>query len=94
MVSYHFKLYIAGETLKSERVINTVRQICIKAFGTDDGLEIIDVIQQPELAEEAKILATPTLVKEQPLPSRYVVGDFSQIPKVLNALDIYDDVDR
>jgi circadian clock protein KaiB len=52
-------------------------------------LTIIDVLEQPGLAEESKIIATPTLIKEWPLPIRRVLGDLSNQEKLLEALGIY-----
>lgn len=88
MRRYSLALYIAGFTPKSERIINHVRRICQDAFGDEYDLRIVDVMQQPEEAERHHILATPTLVREYPLPTRHIIGDLSVTDKVREALDI------
>ncbi|MFC1949477.1 circadian clock KaiB family protein [Chloroflexota bacterium] len=82
------KLYITGQTPKSERAIANIRRICEQDLHGEFELVIIDVLEQPELAEEAKILATPTLTKELPPPLSRVIGDLADIDKVLMGLDI------
>ena len=82
------KLYITGQTPKSERAIANIRRICEQDLHGEYELVIIDVLEQPELAEEAKILATPTLTKELPPPLSRVIGDLADIDKVLLGLDI------
>jgi circadian clock protein KaiB len=49
---------------------------------------IIDVLERPQLAEDERILVTPTLIKPLPLPSRRVIGDLSDLEKVLSELDL------
>jgi len=82
------KLYVTGLTPKSERAINNIRRICESEMGGQYKLLIIDVLEQPQLAEDEKILATPTLIKELPPPLRKVIGDLSDTDKVLLGLDI------
>jgi len=86
-MKYSLKLYITGRTLRSIRSIENLQQIRDNLKGECD-MVIIDVLEQPELAEEAKILATPTLVRESPPPPRRVIGDLSDIAKVFTGLDI------
>lgn len=88
MTRYSLTLYVAGLTPKSERTINHVRRICQEAFGDQYDLRVVDVMEQPEQAEQHYILATPTLVREFPLPSRHIIGDLSATDKVREALDI------
>jgi len=82
------KLYITGQTPKSERAIANIRRICERDAQEKYELVIIDILEQPELAEEAKILATPTLTKELPPPLSRVIGDLADIDKVLLGLDM------
>jgi len=82
------KLYIAGQTPKSERAIANIRRICEQELQGEYELVIIDVLEQPKLAEDEKILATPTLVKELPLPPSRIIGDLADTEKVLVGLDI------
>ncbi|MGQ9925565.1 MAG: circadian clock KaiB family protein [Chloroflexaceae bacterium] len=84
------QLYIAGYTPRSERAISLLRRLCeheLAAYECD--FSIIDVLADPVQAEIHKILATPTLIKEQPLPQRRVIGDLSADPsEVLSALNL------
>ena len=89
MAKFVFTLYVAGETPRSAQAIATLRRLCDQELP--DAVcetEIIDVIQNPALAEKDKIVATPVLIKRQPLPSRRVVGDLSDIRQVLQHLNL------
>ena len=87
-----FRLYITGHTPASERAIVNLKRICDKEFGDVCNISIIDVLEYPQLAEEERILATPTLIKELPPPCRRVVGDLSDEEKFLTklALDAFN----
>lgn len=89
MTKHKFKLFIMGQTSRSQYAIRTLRRICEDAMPDGYELTIIDVLEQPSLAEEHKIIATPTLIKEWPLPVRRVLGDLSDQEKLLHALGIY-----
>jgi circadian clock protein KaiB len=82
------KLYVTGQTPKSERAIANMRRICEGELEGQYELVIIDVLERPQLAEDEKILATPTLTKELPLPLRRIIGDLSDSDKVLLGLDM------
>ena len=82
------KLYVTGQTPKSERAIANIQRICKEDPQGEYELVVIDVLEQPELAEEGRILATPTLTKELPPPLSRVIGDLSDMKKVLLGLDI------
>ena len=82
------KLYVTGRTPRSEQAISNIERICHEALGGQCAISIIDVLEQPQLAEEERILATPTLVKESPYPSRRVIGDLSDTEKVMWALGL------
>jgi len=83
-----FKLYITGHTPASERAVINLRNMCEKEFGDICRVTIIDVLEYPQLAEEEKILATPTLIKEMPPPSRRIIGDLSDEEKLITRLDL------
>jgi len=85
---HRLKLYIAGSTLKSENIIKNLKQLLEEEFNDQYSLEIIDLIESPELAEQDKILATPTLLKIEPLPAKRIIGDFSNKKMVLFGLDL------
>ncbi|MCX8070176.1 MAG: circadian clock protein KaiB [Thermodesulfovibrionales bacterium] len=88
MGKYLLKLYVTGKTPKAERAINNLRQICEEELQNQYEMIIIDVLERPQLAEEEKILATPTLIKQLPPPIRRIIGDLSDKEKVLLGLDL------
>ena len=85
---YRLRLVVAGRTLRSQRAIENLRRICDDHLGGKVDLEVIDVYQQPELAQKYQVIAAPTLVKLLPLPIRRVIGDLSHKERVLRGLEI------
>jgi len=85
---YVLRLYVAGITPKSTRAIENIKRICEEVLHGRYELEIIDVYQQPELAETEQIIAAPTLIKKLPLPLRRVIGDLSDKERVVVGLDL------
>jgi circadian clock protein KaiB len=85
---YLLKLFIAGRTPRTEQCIANLSLICERDLAGEFELEVIDVLERPQLAEDEKILATPTLVKKLPPPVRRIIGDLSDSEKVLIGLDI------
>lgn len=88
MSHFVLKLYIAGRTTRTEQAIAGIHEICERDLGGLYELVVIDVLERPQLAENEKILATPTLVRELPPPLRRVVGDLSNKDRVLVGLDL------
>lgn len=88
MPSYLLKLYIAGRTARTEQAIASIREICERDLAKEYELAVVDVLERPQLAENEKIFATPTLVRELPPPLRRVVGDLSDRDRVLIGLDL------
>ena len=88
MTRYVLKLYVTGRTPRSESAIHSLRKICEDELSGEYDLEVIDVLERPQLAEDEKILATPTLIKELPPPLRRVIGDLSNTERVLLGLDL------
>lgn len=82
------KLYVCGTSPRADAAVANLRQICDNDLRGDYSLEVIDVLEQPDLAEEAKVLATPTLIKLLPLPLRRIIGDLSDKEKLLVGLEI------
>ena len=85
---YLLRLYVVGMTPRSQRAISNLREICETELAGRYELEVIDIYQQPKLAEGEQIIAAPTLVKELPPPMRRVVGDMSDRDRVLLGLDL------
>ncbi len=88
MARYQLRLFIAGQVGNSLTAIANMRAIGTQLLGGDYQLQIIDVLQRPELAEQEKISVTPTLIQDAPLPTRRLVGDLSQTSRVLAGLGI------
>lgn len=85
---YVLRLYVTGMTPRSIRAVENVRAICEEHLQGRYDLEVIDIYQQPTLAEGEQIIATPTLIKKLPLPLRKVIGDMSSTERVLLGLDL------
>jgi circadian clock protein KaiB len=91
--TYVLKLYVAGNTPNSVRALKTLKNILEQEFQGVYALKVIDVLKNPQLAEEDKILATPTLAKVLPPPVRKIIGDLSDREKVLIGLDLlYEEI--
>lgn len=86
--TYLLRLYVTGSGPRATRAIANLRRICEEELRGEYKLEIVDVLEQPQLAEDDKILATPTLIKELPPPLRRVIGDLSDREKVLLGLEV------
>jgi len=82
------KIYIVGGDVFSETAISKLRSICDEELQGRYRLEVIDVMEQPQLAEMDKIMAVPTVMKVLPEPIRRVIGDLANRDKVLLGLDL------
>lgn len=82
------RLFVAGPGARAQRTIESVRRICEAHLPGRHELEIVDLYQQPGLAERDGVLAAPTLLRVAPLPVRRVAGDLSDGARVLRALDL------
>ena len=82
------KIYVIGGDAVSEQAVSDLRQICEEQFEGKYSLEIIDVLKNPQLAENDKILAVPTVLKILPEPIRRVIGSLANHEKVLLGLDL------
>lgn len=85
---YVLRLFVCGLTPRSQRAIDNLQQICERYLAGRHSIEVVDLYQAPGVARDEQIIATPTLLKVLPLPSRRVIGDLSQVEKVLRGLDI------
>ena len=88
MSKFLFKLYVSGNTLRSQRAIANLQTFCDRQLQHQSQIEIIDVTKSPEIAESEKILITPTLVRELPLPKERIIGDLSDTKVLSLALDL------
>ncbi|MDB5235383.1 MAG: hypothetical protein JWR44_2376 [Hymenobacter sp.] len=85
---YSLQLYITGVTPNSSRAVRNIKDICEQYLKGRYELVIIDVYQQPELAQEKDLIGVPTLIKLRPGLVRRLVGDFSDRERVLKALGV------
>ena len=85
---YLLRLYVTGMTPRSREAIARIKAICEEHLAGRYELEVIDIYQQPTLAQGEQIIATPTLIKKLPLPLRRLVGDLSDKQRVLLGLDL------
>jgi len=82
------RLYIAGQTPKCVRAFTTLKQICEEHLANRYRIEIIDLLENPQLARGDQILAVPTLVRQLPEPVKKIIGDLSNTERVLVGLDL------
>lgn len=85
---YVLRLFTSGSTPRSARAIQNLNEICEANLKGNYRLEVIDIYQEPGRATESDIIAAPTLIKEEPLPVRRLIGDLSDRLKVLVSLSI------
>ena len=85
---YVLRLYVTGSTPRSTRAIQNIRALCEEHLSGRYDLEVIDIYQQPVLAQGEQIIAAPTLIKKLPHPLRKVIGDLSNSERVLMGLDL------
>ena len=82
------RLYVAGQTPKSLAALSNLKKICADHLEGKYELEVIDLIKNPQLAQGDQILAIPTLVRSLPVPIRKIIGDLSNVDRVLVGLDL------
>lgn len=87
-VRYELRLYVAGQTAKSVRAFANLRRICEEHLAGRCTIEVVDLLQNPELAKDDQIVAVPTLIKKVPEPLRKIIGDLSDEERVLIGLDV------
>jgi circadian clock protein KaiB len=85
---YILRLFVAGATARSHQAIVRVRQLCEAELKDNCKLEVIDIYQQPKLARDNQIVATPTLIKESPRPVRRFIGNLLNTAGLFAELDL------
>jgi circadian clock protein KaiB len=85
---YLLRLYVSGSTLKSTLAVKNIQRVCEEHLDGRYDLEVIDIYKQAQLARDEQIVAVPTLIKRLPLPLQRLVGDMSDLKKVLFGLDL------
>ncbi|MDN7024485.1 circadian clock protein KaiB [Methanoculleus sp. FWC-SCC1] len=85
---YTLRLYVAGQTPKSLAAFANLKRLCEEHLAGRYTIEVIDLLEHPQLARGDQIFAVPTLVRKLPPPLRKIIGDLSNTEKVLVGLDI------
>ena len=85
---YNLRLYVAGQTPKSLTAIANLKKICEDHLAGQYTIEVIDLLLNPQLAAGDQILAVPTLVRRLPPPIKRIIGNLSDMERVLVGLDI------
>lgn len=88
MSDVRLRLYVTGRTARSEAALDDLRTIVGSHLSAETQIEIVDVLEQPDVAEEHHILVTPTLDRLQPMPTRRITGDLSDEAAVLRGLGL------
>ena len=88
---YNLRLYVAGQTPKSITALVNLKNICERHLAGRYRIEVIDLLQQPQLAVGDQILAVPTLVRRLPEPLKRIIGNLSNMERVLVGLDLRPD---
>lgn len=82
------RLFVTGDSSSATRAVSNLRRLEEVGFPGEGEIEVIDVLRNPELAEEFKIIATPTLIRIRPEPEKRIIGDLGDEELVLRALDL------
>lgn len=85
---YLLRLYVAGQTRKSLTAFANLKKICEEHLQGRYKIEVVDLLEKPQLAKGDQILAIPTLVRQLPPPLKKIIGDLSDTEKVLVGLDL------
>jgi circadian clock protein KaiB len=86
--TYILRLYVAGQTPKSMTAFANLKEICEEYLEGRYQIQVVDLLENPQLASGDQILAIPTLVRRLPLPIRKIIGDLSNTERVLIGLDL------
>jgi circadian clock protein KaiB len=85
---WHLRLYVAGQSPKSLTAFANLKRVCDEYLESQYEIEIVDLIESPHLAAADDIIAIPTLVRRLPQPTRRLIGDLSDVDRVLNGLQL------
>jgi len=85
---YNLRLYVAGQTPRSVAALANLKKICEQHLAGRYEIEVVDLMKDPALAQRHQIVAIPTLIRQLPEPLKRIIGDLSNLEKVLVGLDI------
>jgi circadian clock protein KaiB len=86
--TWNLRLYVAGQTPKSLAAFSNLKRLCEQHLAGRYQIEVIDLVKQPQLAQNDQIVALPTLVRKLPEPIKRVIGDLSNFERVVISLDL------
>ena len=86
--TFNLRLYVAGQTPKAVRAFANLQKICDEHLAGRYTIEVIDLLENPQLGRGDQILAVPTLVRRLPEPIKKIIGDLSNTERVLVGLDL------
>jgi circadian clock protein KaiB len=82
------RLYVAGQTPKSLVAFANLKKLCEEHLANRHTIEVIDLSKQPQLAQSDQIVALPTLVRKLPEPIKRIIGDLSNLERVMVGMDL------
>jgi circadian clock protein KaiB len=85
---WDLRLYVAGNTPRSLQALANLKKLCEEHLKGQYSIEVVDLLEKPQLAAGDQILAIPTLVRKLPPPLRKIIGDLSNTERVLVGLDL------
>ena len=91
--TWRLRLYVAGQTPKSIAALANLQRLCEGHLAGRYHIDVIDLASQPQLARRDDIVVVPTLVRQLPRPIRKIIGDLSNVQRVLVGLDVQLDHD-
>jgi len=86
--TWELRLYVAGQTAKSLTAFENLKKICEENLAGEYHIEVVDLLENPQLAKGDQIIALPTLVRKLPPPVRKIIGDLSNTERVLVGLEL------
>ncbi len=92
--TWRLRLYVAGQTPKSIAALANLKRLCEGHLAGRYRIEIVDLLKQPQLARRDEIIVIPTLVRQLPPPIRKIIGDLSNVERVLVGLDVLPRADQ
>ena len=87
-VPYVLRLYVAGQTTRSIAAFDNLKKVCEEHLAGRYRIQVVDLLENPQLARGDQILAIPTLVRKLPAPVRKIIGDLSNTERLLIGLDL------
>lgn len=88
LAKWKLRLYVAGQTPKSLAAFSNLKKLCDEHLAGRYQIEVIDLVKEPQLAQGDQIVAIPTLVRKLPVPIKRVIGDLSNLERIMVGMDL------